>query len=187
MPGGPKLKARRSFRSLPGKGARCPPPPLLEFGLLRKFAGRSGGSYRRRREPLATVLLVSAVGPQSSERLCALRLNPGHAQACPLVHQGIPDANNPAPTQSVKVQRSSAGSASLPALRRLHPLGPTPPASEALASAWTTRRRFPSQQLSQNPPNSSMSSIKRDVKKKVLPRPEARCFLEIQPTGIRLR
>jgi len=27
-----------------------------------------------------------------------------------------------------------------------------------------------------------MSSIKRDVKKKVLPRPEARCFLEIQPT-----
>src|SRR6476659_2576688 len=32
----------------------------------------------------------------------------------------------------------------------------------------------------------SMSSIKRDVKKKVLPRPEARCFLEIQPTGIRL-
>jgi Phosphoenolpyruvate carboxykinase len=30
----------------------------------------------------------------------------------------------------------------------------------------------------------SMSSIKRDVKKKVLPRPEARCFLEIQPTGI---
>jgi hypothetical protein len=33
----------------------------------------------------------------------------------------------------------------------------------------------------------SMSSIKRDAKKKVLPRPEARCFLEIQPTGIRLR
>jgi hypothetical protein len=32
-----------------------------------------------------------------------------------------------------------------------------------------------------------MSSIKRDVKKKVLPRPEARCFLEIQPTGMRLR
>jgi hypothetical protein len=31
-----------------------------------------------------------------------------------------------------------------------------------------------------------MSSIKRDVKKKVLPRPEARCFLEIQPTGIGL-
>src|SRR4029077_6000688 len=30
----------------------------------------------------------------------------------------------------------------------------------------------------------SMSSIKRDVNKKVLPRPEARCFLEIQPTGI---
>jgi hypothetical protein len=28
-----------------------------------------------------------------------------------------------------------------------------------------------------------MSSIKRDVKKKVLPRPEARCFLEIQPTA----
>jgi len=33
----------------------------------------------------------------------------------------------------------------------------------------------------------SMSSIKRDVKKKVLPRPEARGFLEIQPTRIRLR
>jgi hypothetical protein len=33
----------------------------------------------------------------------------------------------------------------------------------------------------------SMSSIKRDVKKKVLPRPEARCFLEIQPTVVRLR
>ena len=32
----------------------------------------------------------------------------------------------------------------------------------------------------------SMRSIKRDVKKKVLPRPEARCFLEIQPTVIRL-
>jgi len=31
-----------------------------------------------------------------------------------------------------------------------------------------------------------MSSIKRDVKKKVLPRREARCFLEIQPTVIRL-
>jgi hypothetical protein len=31
-----------------------------------------------------------------------------------------------------------------------------------------------------------MSSIKRDVKKKVLPRPEARCFLEIQPMMIRL-
>src|SRR6266699_6427353 len=31
-----------------------------------------------------------------------------------------------------------------------------------------------------------MSSIKRDVKKKVLPRPETRCFLEIQPTVIRL-
>src|SRR5512133_3876123 len=30
----------------------------------------------------------------------------------------------------------------------------------------------------------SMSSIKRDVKKKVLPRPEARCFLAVQPTGI---
>ena len=30
----------------------------------------------------------------------------------------------------------------------------------------------------------SMSSIKRDVKKKVLPRPESRCFLEVQPTGI---
>ena len=27
-----------------------------------------------------------------------------------------------------------------------------------------------------------MSSIKRDVKKKVLPRPESRCCLEIQPT-----
>ena len=33
----------------------------------------------------------------------------------------------------------------------------------------------------------SMSSIKRDVKKKLLPRPESRCFLEIQPAGIRLR
>ena len=33
----------------------------------------------------------------------------------------------------------------------------------------------------------STSSIKRDVKKKLLPRPEARCFLEVQPTGIRLR
>ena len=32
----------------------------------------------------------------------------------------------------------------------------------------------------------SMSSIKRDVKKKVLPRPESRGFLEIQPTIIRL-
>jgi hypothetical protein len=32
----------------------------------------------------------------------------------------------------------------------------------------------------------SMSSIKRDVKKKLLPRPELRCFLEIQPTVIRL-
>jgi hypothetical protein len=32
----------------------------------------------------------------------------------------------------------------------------------------------------------SMSSIKRDVKKKVLPRPEARDFLEIQPTVVRL-
>jgi hypothetical protein len=31
-----------------------------------------------------------------------------------------------------------------------------------------------------------MSSIKRDVKKKVLPRPESSCFLEIQPTIIRL-
>jgi hypothetical protein len=29
-----------------------------------------------------------------------------------------------------------------------------------------------------------MSSIKRDVKKKVLPRPEARFFLEIQPTEV---
>ena len=33
---------------------------------------------------------------------------------------------------------------------------------------------------------SSMSSIKRDVKKKLLPRPESRCFLEIQPTVMRL-
>jgi hypothetical protein len=33
----------------------------------------------------------------------------------------------------------------------------------------------------------SMSSIKRDVKKKLLRRPESRCFLEIQPTVIRLR
>jgi hypothetical protein len=32
-----------------------------------------------------------------------------------------------------------------------------------------------------------MSSIKRDVKKKLLPRPEERGFLEIQPTVIRLR
>jgi hypothetical protein len=32
----------------------------------------------------------------------------------------------------------------------------------------------------------TVSSIKRDVKKKVLPRPEARCFLEIQPTVIKL-
>jgi hypothetical protein len=32
-----------------------------------------------------------------------------------------------------------------------------------------------------------MSSIKRDVKKKALRRPEARCFLEIQPTVVRLR
>ena len=32
-----------------------------------------------------------------------------------------------------------------------------------------------------------MSSIKRKVKKKLLPRPEARCFLAVQPTGIRLR
>jgi hypothetical protein len=32
----------------------------------------------------------------------------------------------------------------------------------------------------------SMSSIKRDVKKKVPPRPEARWFLEIQPTIIKL-
>ena len=31
-----------------------------------------------------------------------------------------------------------------------------------------------------------MSSIKREVKKKVLPRPEARCFLEIQPTVVSL-
>ena len=30
-----------------------------------------------------------------------------------------------------------------------------------------------------------MSSIKRDVKKKILPRPEARVFLEIQPTDCR--
>jgi len=33
----------------------------------------------------------------------------------------------------------------------------------------------------------SMSSIKRDVKKKLRPQPEARCFLEIQPTVILLR
>src|SRR4029077_2414725 len=38
-----------------------------------------------------------------------------------------------------------------------------------------------------SPKSGSMGSIKRDVKKKVLPRPEARCFLEIQLTGIRLR
>jgi hypothetical protein len=31
-----------------------------------------------------------------------------------------------------------------------------------------------------------MSSIKRDVKKKALPRPEARLFLEIQPTVVSL-
>ena len=35
-------------------------------------------------------------------------------------------------------------------------------------------------------PQFSMSSIKRDVKKNILPRPEARCFLEIQPTVIKL-
>ena len=35
-------------------------------------------------------------------------------------------------------------------------------------------------------PAGSMSSIKRDVKKKVLLRPEARCFLEIQPAVVRL-
>jgi hypothetical protein len=32
----------------------------------------------------------------------------------------------------------------------------------------------------------SMGSIKRNVKKTILPRPESRCFLEIQPTVIRL-
>ena len=31
------------------------------------------------------------------------------------------------------------------------------------------------------------SSIKRRVKKKLLPRPDARCFLDVQPTGVRLR
>ena len=47
----------------------------------------------------------------------------------------------------------------------------------------------PSQRFRENHSSllGSMSSIKRDVKKKVVPRPEPRCFLEIQPTGIRLR
>jgi hypothetical protein len=36
-------------------------------------------------------------------------------------------------------------------------------------------------------PARSMSSIKRDVKKKLRPQPEERFFLEIQPTVILLR
>ncbi len=39
----------------------------------------------------------------------------------------------------------------------------------------------------QNPVAGSMSSIKRDVKKKLRPQLEARFFLEIQPTVILLR
>src|SRR5258705_10744311 len=51
VPGGPKLKARRSVRLFPGNVARCPPPRLLEFAIFRKLAGRNGGSYRRRPKP----------------------------------------------------------------------------------------------------------------------------------------
>ena len=56
------------------------------------------------------------------------------------------------------------------------------------AAATVRPDRQPSQHRMQDLPFvGSMSSIKRDVKKKLRPQPEARFFLEIQPTVILLR
>ena len=51
-----------------------------------------------------------------------------------VVEQGILRSEGSTSTQNGEGPRNSTGYASLPALRSLNPLGPTPPASTALAA-----------------------------------------------------
>ena len=61
--------------------------------------------------------------------------------AC-VVEQRVLRSEDPTATQNGEGPRNSAGSASLPPLRRTHPLGPTPTASETLGGIGTIGRSF---------------------------------------------
>jgi hypothetical protein len=79
-----------------------------------------------------------ALNLQNFERSCGRELVVVAIKPTCLAGQRILRSENPTSTQNREGPANSTGHAGLPALRRVYPLGPAPPASEALAGADAT-------------------------------------------------
>jgi hypothetical protein len=89
-------------------------------------------SLRVRLLPCRGGVLLNIPNAEASGTTTALRGRGGQHQTC-LVEQRILRSEDSISTQNGEGLRNSGGYASLPALCRIHPFGPTPPASETLA------------------------------------------------------